>query len=623
MRNFTVIFLPANSKISVPCSKTLLQAARECKLAVDAHCGGRGLCGGCAVRIVEPKDPPLLDEDRCYLSREQLKEGFRLACRHKVDRDLTVRLPRAEEIPSAKLSILELESSEIKPQGAPRKILFTPPRSSLRELNIHLEKALLEVLPPGRPPVLPLEIISRFSGLLGSGQYPVTLIAEEDRLIGVEPGDTSDRILGAAVDIGTTTIALYLCDLESGRMLAASAMTNSQSSYGADVMSRIGFSLENPEGLSILSRTVRRDLKGLAEEACLRVSASPELIYRWVLVGNTTMQHLFLGIDPSPLGRSPYLPLVNSAVRFSPGELGLPSSPFASGVFLPTVAGHVGADTVAVALAARLDQARKLTLAIDLGTNGEIVLAQGGRMLCCSTAAGPAFEGARIQMGMRAETGAVDRFRINIKGEVELHVIGEDVRPRGICGSGLVEIAAELLRWGVIDRSGRILPPEELAGNTALILSRRIKPGEFGQYSFMVSEGSDEAVPVILTQRDIRELQLAVGAISSGIKVLLKLAGFSAEDIETVLMTGAFGHYLDPSCAVAAGIIRGVNLDRIRSIGNAAGLGARDALISAEEMEKAIEIASRMEFVELATNPHWQEEFTESMFFPEPERPVR
>ncbi|HUU28725.1 MAG TPA: ASKHA domain-containing protein [archaeon] len=619
MQTFSVTFLPGDHKARVTAGKTLLEAARENNIPVNAPCGGKGLCGGCAVQIIEPQDLPLGDEDCRRLTSYQLQQGFRLACCLRVNRSLKVRLPQPEEIPRAKLELLELESAEIKPQGPVlRKVLFTPGQASLENLNIPLKHALLDALPPGSSPALPLDVAAKFAELMQTGHDRLTLLVEGDTLVGAEPGDSRGKIFGAAVDIGTTTIALYLCDLANGRILASDAATNSQTAYGADVMSRIGYTLEEREGRENLTRIVRGDIGKLAYQACRRAGTALEHIYRWTLVGNTTMQHLFLGLDPSPLGRSPFLPLVNGAVRFDPGELGLPGARFSEGLFLPTVAGHVGADTVAVALAAHLDRCEKLTLAIDLGTNGEIVLAEQGRMLCCSTAAGPAFEGAKIQHGMRAETGAIDRFWIDEKGLVNYHVIGDKSLPQGICGSGLVEIVSELLRLGIIDKSGRILPPEELSGSAARKLGERLAPEKNGQWSIIISESKEDAGSsgIMLTQRDVRELQLAVGAISSGIQVLLSLAGRTPDDIEAVLLTGAFGHYIQPASAIGVGLIRGVALERIRSIGNAAGLGARLALVSAEERKRAIQIAGRMEFVELATRPDWQDKFTEAMFFP-------
>lgn len=619
MKSFTVKFLPGKRKITVSAGKTLLEAARENRIMISAPCGGKGLCGGCAVRIAEPENLPVTEQDRRHLSPEQLDSGIRLACQLQIKSDLTVHLAEEAEMPRAKLELLKVESEDVKPRGVPRKLLFTVREPTLEELNIPLDEALQQAFPPGRRQPVSLPVLEEFASLVSHGHKRLTLISEKDSLIGVEPGDTTGKVLGAAVDIGTTTIALYLCDLVQGKILASSAATNSQISYGSDVMSRISYCAEKPGGLELLSRLVREDLDRLIHQACGQAGEKVEYVYRWALVGNTTMQHLFLGLDPSVLGHVPYLPLVNGAVYFNPCSLGLPGAVCAKGTFLPTVAGHVGADTVAVALATRLENCDNLSLAVDLGTNGEIVLADHGRLICCSTAAGPAFEGMKITHGMRAEPGAIDRFWISANGEPCFHVIGKGRRPRGICGSALMDIAAELLRAGIIDPSGWILPPEKIKGKPGVDLKKRLTQGENGQWQFIIDEYKEKGKTnrIVLTQRDVRELQLASGAISSGIRILLKLAGRTVDQIDQILLTGAFGHFLNPASALAIGLLRGVCLERIQSIGNAAGLGARLAVFSDEETESACRIASRMEFVELGAHPDWNNEFSESMIFPE------
>lgn len=621
MTAHTVTFLPQNVSVRVSDGTSLLAAARDNGLLVDSPCGGHGTCGSCQVRIPGDNPPPPTDEERAALTAERLEQGFRLACRVQVRSDLTVRLLHTGEIPRAKIAMLESERGSVEPDGAPRKVLFRPVEPTLKNLLIPSAEALRSALPPhlaGHP--LPLEVARAFSAAVGHGMREATLLIDNDRLAGVESGDTRDHIMGAAVDIGTTTLALYLCDLSSGRLLASAGKANSQSAYGDDVMSRISYCFEKPDGLEQLRSLILRDLNELAHLACSRAGTSHSFIYRWTLAGNTTMQHLFFGFDPLLLGRAPYLPLVNGAVEFNPRSHGLEASPFASGMFLPTVAGHVGADTVAVALAARLDECAGLTLAVDLGTNGEIVLADRGRLICCSTAAGPAFEGARIHMGMRAETGALDAFRINLAGEPEFHVIGERPHARGICGSGLLDIISELRRAGVIDSTGRILPRGELPGSVSPALAGKLGEDEAGRGWFLLDEYEDAAghFSLRLTQKDVRELQLASGAISSGIQMLLNVAGRQARDVERVLLTGAFGNYMQPVSALGVGLVRGIPLSRLSSVGNAAGVGARFALLSRAEQERACRIARRMEFVELASRPEWEETFTGSMYFPDP-----
>ena len=618
MPKVSVTFLPHNRTVEIKSGTTLLEAARENQFLIDAACGGRGQCGNCLVQVSGKPELPVTEEDSQHLSARQLEQGYRLACRLRVTTDLTVRLMQPEDTGRYKLKLLDLDAV-VQPDTGLRKLSFAYQKPTLRKIRIPLAEAIRQVLPPGQAASpQPLEVVENFADLLNKGAENLTLVLDGDTLAGVEEGDTRGKIYGVAADIGTTTLALFLCDYDDGSVLAARARTNGQAAFGEDVMSRISYCMENHTGREELSRIVREELSALATEACWEAGVDPAHIYRWTLVGNTTMQHLFLGLDPSCLGISPFLPLVNGSVEFDPVDLGLVGSRFARGVFLPTVAGHVGTDTVGVALAARLDECDDLTLAVDLGTNGEIVLAEQGRLLCSSTAAGPAFEGAKIRMGMRAVPGAIDRFWIEQDFSVRWHVIGEESSAKGICGSGLLDLVSELLRVGLIDKSGRLLPPEDLESEPGKHLSHRLIKDKQGQPGFLVGEssGSGQTHRVLINQRDIRELQLAIGAISSGIKILLKLADKSAEQIERVLLTGTFGHYLHPSSAAGCGLIRGVPLERIHSIGNAAGVGARAALLSKTELLRAGSIAERMEFVELAVQPEWQDEFAEAMIFP-------
>lgn len=623
MQKFTITFQPLNLTIETEAQSTVLDASRQNRLPLSAPCSGMGQCGNCLVQVIEPAGVPVSEEDRRHLSSSQLEQGYRLACRLLVSSDMTVRLPQAEYTGQSKLALVDLEVPLVPDTGL-RKALFTPEESTLKNVKIPLAEALRQTLPPGRAAgPQSLELVKNFSGLVNKTDGDLTLVLERDTLAGVEAGDTREKMYGVAADIGTTTLALFLCDLADGSVLAKAARLNGQAAFGEDVMSRIGLCMEDPQAREKLTSIVQNELSQMAIKACAEAHVEPEQIYRWSVVGNTTMQHLFLGLDPSRLGVSPFLPAVNGSVEFAPRALGLTGSDFATGVFLPVVAGHVGADTVGVALAARLDQCEALTLAVDLGTNGEIVLAERGRMLCSSTAAGPAFEGAKIRMGMRAIAGAIDRFRIEEDLSVHCHVIGEeDTAPQGICGSGLLDILSELLRIGLIDKTGRILGPDELEGSLSQALGHRLSQGRHGQWAFLVKEPGTEkekisaSIPVTISQQDIREIQLACGAISSGIQLMLELAGRKAEQIEAVLLTGAFGNFLHPASAIGSGLIRGVPVQRILTIGNAAGVGARAALCSRAELQRADTLAQRMEFVELAVQPEWNDRFTEAMIFP-------
>jgi uncharacterized 2Fe-2S/4Fe-4S cluster protein (DUF4445 family) len=613
-----IVFLPSNTKTPCDPNRSLLDLARDLKLPLDSPCAGRGICGRCLIRIENGSDRPISPEERRHIRPGRLEAGWRLACRQQADPGLRVHIEQESSYNGrAKLGLRDQELTSAVPSGLPHKVLFSPCPATLGEFDVALDQALRQALPPGQCHAQDATVMKEFASLVTNGENPLTLITESGKITGAEPGDTTGKLFGAAVDIGTTTVALYLLDLESGATVATVASANSQAPFGADVMSRICHCHDADSGLEQLGGLIREDLCRLTIEACEQAKVSPEHIYRWTLVGNSTMQHLFFGIDPLPLGRSPFLPAVNGPISFIPGEYGLPCSTFASAKFLPIVAGHVGADTVGMALAAALDQPDKLTLAVDMGTNGEIVLAdEHGRMICASTAAGPAFEGVKIVHGMRAEPGAIDKFWIEDDGTVGWHTIGNSATARGICGSGLMDIAAELIRVGVIDTGGWILPAEQLEGKIPDKLLERLGTGPHNQRQFIIS-GRDET-EVALIQGDVRELQLACGAISSGIKILLRKLGLSPGEIGRVMLAGAFGNYMNPASALAVGMIRDVKLEIIEPIGNAAGSGARMALVDSSLFERACRIARRMEFVELGAEPDWNEQFTDSMFLPEP-----
>lgn len=618
-----IVFLPSNTLVPASPDKTLLELARELKLAVDSPCAGRGICGRCLVRIENGTDRTISPEERRHLSPARLDDGWRMACRQQADPGLKVYLEQESFYNGrAKLDLLDQETTTAVPFGLPQKVLFSPRESTLDNPDVALDQALRQALPPGGGSAQDVMVLSEFASLVTEGNEQITLIVDNDKITGAESGDTTGKIFGAAVDIGTTTLALYLVDLASGATVASVASANGQAPFGADVMSRICHCHDNGNGLEQLGGLIREDLCRLTVEACEQVGVDSRHIYRWTLVGNSTMQHIFFGIDPLPLGRSPFLPAVNGPASFSPNQYGLPCSKFASAKFLPIVAGHVGADTVAMALAAALDDSKTLTLAVDMGTNGEIVLAdENGRMICASTAAGPAFEGVKIVHGMRAEPGAIDKFWLQSDGSPGWHAIGDTDTVRGICGSGLMDIAAELIRAGVIDTGGWILPAEQLEGKIPDKLLERIESGPHNQRQFAITGEGEQKV--VLIQGDIRELQLACGAISSGIKILLRKLGRNPEEIGRVLLAGAFGNFMNPASAMTIGMIRDVELGIVEPIGNAAGTGARMALIDNRRFERACRIARGMEYVELGAEPDWNEQFTDSMFLPEPDKSLQ
>jgi len=408
---------------------------------------------------------------------------------------------------------------------------------------------------------------------------------------------------------------VYLLDLRTGQQLAVAAGMNAQMAYGDDVVSRIRHAMQGRRARRQLQRAVIRVLNDLIRQAARSAGVSLQRVYLLTAVGNTCMMHLFLGLDPTPLGLAPYVPVVRQPWEVAAQELGLRVNPQARVYVLPNIASFVGADTVGMVLT-HLWGGEGTALAIDIGTNGEIVLRHRGRIMACSAAAGPAFEGARITHGMRGAPGAISRVRLN--EQVEIDTIGHRP-PQGICGSGLVDVIAQMLERGLLDSTGRIAAPEEVPQVSDELRSRLVTSDSNQAFVLARAEESATGEPVVLSQRDVRELQLAKGSIRAATNTLLKTVGVELEEIERLYLAGGFGNYLDIANARRIGLLPPLPLERIEGVGNAAGAGAKLALLSVEERRRAAELARQVEHLELCGNPDYQMEFMETMLFPEPD----
>lgn len=421
------------------------------------------------------------------------------------------------------------------------------------------------------------------------------------------------EVYGAAFDIGTTTVVGMLWNLSKAKLVDVVALTNPQSVYGADVISRITYSIQSAEHLQLLKDKVRSCLNEIISEFTLRHPVDPRDIIKATVVGNTTMSHLFLGLDPASLARAPFEPAFHGSVEHTAEDLGLQMKPSAIVTLLPNIAGHVGSDIVGVLLASEIKQLSGLRLAIDIGTNGEIVLAHNGKMLACSTAAGPAFEGARIHHGMRAAKGSIENVRIE-DGDVKIRTIdnGEAI---GICGSGLIDTVAQMLDAGLINHKGNILSAEEAAASGMKPgLTERLRKGEFGNEFVLVWK--DQGEDIVIIQKDIREVQLAKGAIYGGIIILMRCLGVEISQIDEIMLAGAFGSYINKRSVLRIGMLPNVSEDKITHIGNAAGVGACMALLSEEERAQADIQAKEVEHIELALHPDFENEYVKAMYFP-------
>ncbi|MCD6409292.1 MAG: DUF4445 domain-containing protein [Candidatus Verstraetearchaeota archaeon] len=606
-----VKFYPEGKRASIERGKTILDAALKADVDLAALCGGKGFCGKCQVVVVEGSEnlSPLTEVERKHLSAEKLELGFRLACQAKVYGDVAVKIPEYSRTGKQKLVIMGVEPPRpLKP--AVRKIyvelppptLEDPLADDLRLINALREKGFeVEEIDP--------EILVKLPDLLREAGWKITAtIIDGKKIIDVEPRDVSEHCYGIAVDIGTTKLACFLVNLNTGELLHACGTMNPQIPYGEDVMSRISYAMEGEDHLQQLKKAVVDGINGLIQEALTITGVRREHLYELVAVGNTAMHHLFIGIQPAYVGRSPYPPAVAKSCALPPQAVGIAINNRGRVHVLPNIAGFVGADAVACLLATEVHKSAELKLLMDVGTNTEVSLGNREKILSCSTASGPAFEGAHIKYGMRAATGAIERVKIDEETfEPEISTI-DDAKPRGICGSGIIDVIAEMLRVGLLDTRGRIQRKE----------TTRIREGPQGLEYVLAwkEETPSKAEDLVITQKDIREIQLAKAAMRTGCEILMKRLGIGREQISELIIAGAFGSYINPESARILGMIPEVPLERIKFVGNTAGSGARMCLKSVDARREAEEIARRVEYVELAALPEFQEEYVNAMAFP-------
>ena len=587
---------------------SLLKAAFQVGLHLDAECGGMGRCGKCRVMVTRGVSA-ITPKEREYLTPYDIENKIRLACQAKVQAPTVVSLLSA---PSAKDQILEA--------GVSRAVRFDPAIKKhfldFHQADLKNEKPLDQLIRGFLQragitrPVFDFSCLKTLPLALQNNAGGVTALLQGRQVLGFEAGDTRDRIYGLALDIGTTTVVGYLFDLGSGNLAGVVSALNSQSRYGSDVVSRIERAIENPEGLEQLQAEVVATINRIIEKLCDLKKISNREIYSLYLVGNTPMTHLFWGILPCFLARFPYNPLTVKALGVSARDVNVQMNPLGRVFSLPLISGFIGSDTVGVILSTGLHKSRLPRMAIDIGTNGEIVLTDGKTMAACSCAAGPAFEGAHIQCGMRGTSGAIDRVYLS-DGEIRYHVIDE-VPPKGICGSGLVDAVKVMLTTGLLNNNGKLLNPEAVAD---LKLGRLIRREKYPQ---LVLTGEDKpigGVAVFVTNKDISELQLAKGAMRAGINILMNKLGLRESDIREVYLAGGFGNYVNPESAITIGLLPVFPNAKITPVGNAAGSGAKMALLSTRAFEEAVKIAERVEHLELANIPQFQQEFAKGVLF--------
>lgn len=613
MANASLIvdFQPVGKRVEVKAGATILEAARLAGLPITADCGGLGLCGQCRVIIrhhpesLEPITPAELN----WFSETEIAAGYRLACEAVIQADMRVDLPDSSLISGQRLQVTSNLHEHVSLESQSDHIIQTYPltlpaadihdlRSDLSRVFDNMSEAYGLVHLSASPAV-----VRSLSPLLRQNQWQITALVRGQEIIGfLAPGK---HPLGLAVDLGTTKIAAYLLDLTTGETIAAEGFPNPQIGYGEDVISRLVFAGNSPEGRNVLARAVQTSLAEITQTLAEKAGVSTQEIAEVCVVGNTAMTHLLLELPISQLAMAPYVPAASTPLEARASDLGLPFADDCR-VYIPScVAGYVGADLVSMTLATGIGQDGRAVMGIDIGTNTEIVLALPGRerMMALSCASGPAFEGAHIRHGMRAAAGGIERVRI-IDGKPIIQTIGK-ISPVGICGSGIIDAVAELRRIGAINYRGRF--QEKAPG---------VRPGKYGlEYLLVPGEESGSGEAISITQHDVNEIQLAKGAIRAGITVLLQTGGVQSEDLDEIILAGAFGTYLNLDTAIAMNLLPDLPLNRYRQVGNAAGVGAKQMLISRRKREQAIAIAQQIEYVELTVYPGFRNIFAQSMLF--------
>jgi len=601
MADFTIDFEPIGRRGECHKNESLLACARRLGIGINSICGGEGVCHSCKVQVLSGTvSTPTRNERKAFTARE-LRDGWRLACQTYPASDCKVAVPA--EFMSAPQRV-QVEGLEVKvsPEPPVRAYGVQLAAPSLETPQADADRLLRALNRQHKLRCTRIDIgaLRTISGQLRSWKWRSQAVVRNAEVIAIVP--PKSRQLGLAIDLGTTKVAGYLVDLSEGRTLAAKGIMNPQISYGEDIISRISTVVHSLDNAAALQKLAVEAINELCTDLCAEADAKPEEILEAVVVGNTAMHHLFLRLPVEQLALSPFVPVISRALEVRAGELGLTVAPGAYVHLLPNIAGFVGADHVAMLLATDAWQAKETTVALDIGTNTEVSLIHKGRLVATSCASGPAFEGGHIRYGMRATTGAIERLRID--GDKIQYQTIDGAPPVGICGSGILDALAQLHVAKIVDEGGRIVD------------SRPRVRAYKGQREFvLVSREERKGKPAItITQHDVRELQLAKAAIRTGIQILLETNDCAEDDIKQVIIAGAFGTYIDISSAVAIGMLPPLPLNRFRQVGNAAGMGAKLALISLRSRARAEAVASGVRYIELAGSPSFQPTFMQASY---------
>ncbi len=600
--SFIVDFQPVGRRVEAQAGETILQAAQRGGVGLAAICGGAGTCGRCLVQVMFGHVSPPDENERRRIEAAQLARGFRLACSARIQSDLRINVPPAS-LTTTQRTQIEGRELDIPFDPAVKTFVVQLEPASRVDLRADATRLCDALRALGlETPQIDLTAAQRLPVLLREQGWQVTAVLIGERVVEVLP--PGNPPLGLAIDLGTTKVAGYLVDLSTGHTLAAMGMMNPQIAYGEDVMARLTYVAQSPAGAKTLQQVIVQGLDELACSLCKQAGQNPEDIVEAVIVGNTAMHHLLLGLPTKQLGEAPYVAALSDAVDLMSRDIGLRCAPDVYVHILPNIAGFVGADHVAMLLGTGIYKAQDVVLGLDIGTNTEVALKVGNRLLTCSTASGPAFEGAHIRAGMRAGPGAIERVWLD--GERVLIQVIDGVPPVGLCGSGILDVVGQLRKIGLLNELGGMVPGHP-----------RVRIGESGpEFVLVRGDESGNGHEIVFTRGDVSEIQLAKGAMRAGVEVLLQEAGIRVADLDRIVIAGAFGSYIDVKNALRVGMFPALPLERFEQVGNAAGVGARMALISKTQRALASEIARRAEYVELTNDPRFTAAFTEMMMLP-------
>lgn len=606
----TLVFEPDGVKLKFRKGIAILHALKEAGLKIRSECGGRGVCGKCKIIIQGALSfSAVTDAERERLSVFELKSGYRLACSCSAFKNAGIFLPEESRVLTRKLLIEGTERS-VKVEPTIRKVYVKIPKPSLNDIRSDVQRLQDSLKDIYRIETTEIDqkLLKKLPKILRNANWKITVtILDEKEIISVEPGDTTKKAYGVAIDIGTSKIICYLSDLTNGELIGTGSMENPQVMYGEDVISRIAYASQSDASLKKLQKLVIDGVNTVISEACEKSRLGLQNIYEITVVGNTAMHHIFLGVQPMYLGLAPYVPAINRPINEKARNLSIKANPSANVHVLPIIAGFVGADAVADIISTGIYESNDLSMMVDIGTNTEVVIGDKDGITACSCASGPAFEGAHIKCGMKAVTGAIERLQIDPKNcEVRYQTIG-DAKPIGLCGSAIIDAVASLLKCQIIDRNGRL-------SDLSLTPKQKIINGE---KSFIIASKEEGATrDIMITQKDIKEVQLAKAAIYTGCYILMKKKDAEPRDIKKFYVAGAFGNYINLENAKLIGMLPDIPTEFITFVGNAAGAGARMALISKTQRRVAVSISRKVDYVELALDPDFQMEFALATCFP-------